>query len=137
MLVVSHWGLRILLDAARNAWPHLYLYLYVNDHVPAETDTIDDYSIATFPGFAAQALDRWTIPFQVANATYSESDEQPHTFTQSYPPETIQTVYGYLVATSFPHLLWAEAIDVPVPMLASGQQLTVRPSLTLTNQHRR
>jgi hypothetical protein len=134
LLVVSHWGLRILLAAIRNAWPALHLYLYVNDWTPSVTDTLDDYALATFPGFAPQALNRWTVPFQVFGATNSESDEQPHTFTQTEPADPIQTVYGYVVTTPYPHMVWAERFAVPQPLLTYNQQITVRPSLTLRNQ---
>ena len=134
MLVVGHWGLRILLGAMRDAWPNLTLRLYVNDWVPSVADVLDNYAEASFPGYSAQLLNRWTLPFQVRGATYSETDEQPHVFTQTSPPAIIQTVYGYMVTSPYPHLLWAERAPTPQPMLTSGQQFIVRPTLTLTNQ---
>ena len=79
-------------------------------------------------------LRNWSVPYQIDEETGSETDEQPHTFTQAYPPAVIQTVYGYMVTSPFPHLLWAERLAAPLPMMGSGQYLTVRPSLTLINQ---
>lgn len=134
VLVVCAEGLRVLLFAMLNGLRPLQLRLFINDVDPAETDTIDNYQEAFFPGYRPADLGTLGRPYQTKGATYVETDAQPYTFTQAYPPDVIQTVYGYMVTTRYPHLMWAERAPIPVPMLTSGQQFTVRPSLTLTNQ---
>jgi hypothetical protein len=134
VLVVTKDGLRIFMRAVLAAWPTLTLRLFVNDVVPTEETVLSDMEQATFPGYVPIVINTWTNPYQVEDATNVETDEQPRLFTQSYPANPVQTVYGYMVTSPWPHLLWAERAAVPIAMLTDNQTITVRPSLTLRNQ---
>ena len=134
MLVVTKEGLRIFMRAVLAAWPTLTLRLFVNDIDPTEETVLSDVTQATFPGYEPIVIMSWTNPYQVEDATNVETDEQPRLFTQSYPADPVQTVYGYMVTSPWPHLLWAERAATPIAMLGVNQMVTVRPSLTLRNQ---
>lgn len=134
MLVMTRAGLRIFLQAAQAAWGQLSLWLYVNDVALTEATVLADLVLATFPGFVPRALNLWTRPYQVMGQTEVESDAQPIVFTQTYVPSPVQTVYGYAVLSSYPHLMWAEVAPAPIAMLSADQTVTVRPSLLMANQ---
>jgi hypothetical protein len=84
------------------------LRLFVNNHTPASPDTASNYTEASFPGYAAIAVNAW------GNAAFNASSqgqttETVRTFTQTSVPGSPQTVYGYYITDAGGNLQWAEA----------------------------
>lgn len=97
--------------------------LYQNDFTPVPGTVESDYTIADFPGYAAQAVvsTTWGAPVAVAhvarstNTTVCEFDADPTGFVA-------QIIYGYLIFDQFGVYRYGERFATPK---------TIEPSDTL------
>ena len=103
------------------------LRLFVNNHTATETDTVTNFTEATFPGYAAKNLTSWGSAFLNSN-TQGETDETVRVFTQTSVPGSPQTVYGYYITDGSGNLIWAENNPAGGQLLnAAPQTYTVLP----------
>lgn len=111
------------------------LRLFVNDVTagltPSQVDQLDvgDFAQATFTGYAAQpvATGGWTVT--QGNPTVARNAEKTFTSTAAQAP---QLVWGYHVTrTSDGILVWFEQFDGPIVVENSGDEIRIRPTLTL------
>lgn len=122
-----------LLNQQRTWWNGLTLRLYQNNRTPAETDVASDYTEATFPGYAAQALNDFGTPF-LNGANKAQMQSGLHTFTSTGSSPS-NTIYGYYVTDSGGNLVGAELRAAgPVTINASGQQYNVIVNTTDTGE---
>lgn len=101
----------------------LSMHLYQNDYTPTTTDTLANYTEATYDGYAAQVM-VWasaTIPTPGSGAltTWIPLLWTP---TGSITPNDI---YGYYVTDAAGTLMWAER--APSPPVALNSMLTTLP----------
>jgi hypothetical protein len=130
-LVVVNGGKVTLLQFLVTPLQGYVLALYVNNRTPVITDTLANYTEASFPGYARINLTGWNTAF-LNGASKAETDELVRVFTQSSVPTPQQTVYGYLVIDNVGNLAWAELNPSGgVLMNGAGQTYTVLPRLTL------
>jgi hypothetical protein len=71
--------------------------LYINNYTPVQTSVNADFTEATFPGYAQEAIDPslWTSPTIISNrASMTANSGDPYEFTNS---GSSQTIYGYFI----------------------------------------
>ena len=130
MSMIICYGARPRILAALQTYLNgLTLRLYLNNHVPADSDTVSSYTEANFTGYAAIALTSWGTAF-LNGSNLGEIDHPTQTFTQTGTGTTCM-VYGYYVTDGSGNLIWAELNSAgPFNMNASGLTYTVAPILT-------
>ena len=110
------------------------LRLFSNNQTPTSTQTIADYTEATFTGYAAviQTGSSWTITAGDGSTGFSKATtNSASTFTCS--GTTSQSVYGYYVDANTSTLLWAERFsDGPYTIANVGDKVIITPVLTLS-----
>lgn len=110
------------------------LRLYVNNHVPANGDTIADYTEATFPGYAAIPFGSWpAASLNPSNKASTELALQVFTAGVVITPED---VYGIFVThDGTGDLVYAE-LDAagPVTISTPGQSYGYLPRFTLKSE---
>lgn len=102
------------------------LRLYSNNRVPAEGDTVGDYTETTVSGYSAATLtgSSWSIA-TVSGVTTATYAAQTFTFTAA------AAIYGYLV-TSAGALFWSERFQAaPITLPAGGGTIVVTPTISL------
>lgn len=128
--VMADLGSKQVMLEARANWNStaLKLHLFKNNHTPAVTDTISDYTESTFAGYAAVSMTTWTAAAIASHIATMTSDTK--TFTRS-TTGTAENVYGYYVTDNGSTiLLWAERDPLaPIVLTNSGDSYTVTPSL--------
>jgi len=112
------------------------LGLYIEDH---PFDPSDDIATmhgieADFDGYVAASLATWSAvsspdPDGRAFITHVQID-----FIVTGATNLPQTVFGYFVYLSDSDLLWVQAADTPVELVAPGQSYSVIPKFTLTSE---
>lgn len=133
MLVVCRPALVALLQLHKATFNTYTLRLFKNDKVPADTDTVADYTEANFTGYAAIATNAWGNAFLNAG-NIAEIDETNRTFTQTGVIVT-NLVYGYYVTDGAGNLIFAERNPAgPFNMNANGLVYVVLPRYTYRNQ---
>jgi hypothetical protein len=114
----------------------LDLHLFKNDHTPAETDTVADYTEADFTGYVLENLisGNWVItPGAPAVGNYPDV-----VFTSTASQS--QFVYGYYITKRVTgELMWAERFDdndpaAPYEMVNNGDTITFPPRFTLKDE---
>ena len=111
-------------DFLRHLTTGLTLHLFVNDHTPAPSDSLPDYTEADFPGYQPQLLTKWFI-------VAGQARHAQVAFTLADDLRTPQQVYGwYLVRNS--ELVAADRHEeAPWPMSIARSKLKVTPHLAL------
>lgn len=118
------WGMRYPLTACK-------MFLFVNDYWPTVNDTVENYVVATFPGFAPASLNLWTYPY-TNESGYSEIDSPIVSFTQTGLPALTQIVYGYIVLNERLQLIYAQRTEQSgYPMSVAPLTYRVRPTLSM------
>lgn len=121
--LVAAWGGDLVVD------------LYQNDYTPVAASVVGSFTVATFSGYAQEALAGGAVNPAVdgdsrAFATWDEVE-----FTHN-GGGTSNSVYGYYVRDGGGNLLWAERFDAaPIAMANSGDQLRFVPKLTLKSEN--
>lgn len=110
----------------------LTLKLFKNDHVPAFTDTLADYTEANFSGYSFGAALAWGAAF-INGSNAGEIDAAMITETHNGGP-TSNLIYGIYVVDGLGGLRYAERFVAPVSMAALGNQVKYVPIVTLINQ---
>jgi hypothetical protein len=107
----------------------LHLHLFVNDYTPTTSDTIANYTEATFTGYALANITAWAA--QATAAHVASIQAAAKTFTRT-ATGTTQNVYGYYVTKGDnTTLCWAERDpNAPIPLTNNGDSYTVTPRLT-------
>jgi hypothetical protein len=127
-LLVPNAGEQALLAYMLNktAATNVKLTLFANNHTPAESSVVANFTEPTTGGYTAVSLTgaSWTIAAvgDVVSATYAE---------QSFTFSTVSTVYGYTIQNSAgTTVLWAEAFGSPLVMSDGGGQIRITPKIT-------
>jgi len=110
------------------------LHLYVNNHVPANGDTVADYTEATFPGYAPIPFGSW--PFATLNASNKASTELAMQIFTAGVVITPEDVYGiYVTHDGSGDLVYAE-LDAsgPVTISTPGQNYGYLPRFTFKSE---
>jgi len=110
----------------------LYMRLYSNNRVPAETDTIALYTECTFGGYVARSLNAWSIPaLNPSNRGQIQHPVVTWTATGGSP----QSVYGYYITDKDQNwIYWADRVPgMPIVMADSAEILRVITRLPLRN----
>lgn len=107
----------------------LYLRLYSNNVVPAETDTAATFTQVVGGGYAAKllAIAGWTT--SVGSPSFASFAQQLFAFTG--PTTGVATIYGYYVVNAAGLLYWAERFpgaNVPFTPV-SGSVIRITPRL--------
>ena len=123
-LLVSDLGATEALDTFLNQT--LKMRLFSNDKIPAEGDTIGDYTEISGGGYALVSLDYadWTIAAKIA--LYLAID-----FSFSGTTDAPGTVYGYTITDDSDVLLWAERFpEAVLPFIpTTGSVVRITPRL--------
>jgi len=121
---------QLLTDILTNAstWK---LRLYSNNYTPTNSDTVSNYTEATFTGYSAITLTRsvsgstWTI-------TSSSSPASASYPAQTFSATSAQTIYGYYITDSGgTKVIYAEKFASAIS-LTNPSSLNVTPVVTLT-----
>ena len=106
----------------------LDIKLYVNDIIPAETDTVSTYVEASGSGYTTKQLVSGSWSISPGNPSSSEHPQVTWVFTGA-----LGNVYGYyIVRRSDGDLMWAERFtNGPYDVQISGDEVRVTPRLTL------
>lgn len=108
------------------------LRLFQNNHVPASTDTVANYTEATFTGYAAIATVSWGNAY-LNGALLGEIDEVNRTFTQTANTVT-NTIFGYYITDVGGNLIFAESNPLGgFNMNAAGLVYIVQARIVLDN----
>ena len=129
---ISQGGLVLLTQQWRVYLNTCTLRLFQNNHTPAATDTVAQYTEATFTGYAAVGLNSWGNAYLNA-ANIGEIDETSRTFTQTGVAQTC-LVFGYYITDPNNNLVYAESNDNGAfNMNASGLVYIVQARMIFNN----
>jgi len=106
--------------------------LFKNDHVPAFTDTIADYTPADFSGYVGPTALAWGSAF-VNGSDQGEIDALPVTWTHT-GGATANTIYGIYVLSSAGDLIYAERFPAPLAITSIGDSITYVAKATVIDQ---
>lgn len=97
--------------------------LFVNFWNPTEIDTINNYVVCSWPGYASSVLQpaEWTGGIQRVNAAEFQYPLLTWTFDPSSQAQ--QTVYGYFLTDITGNVLYSELFPAPYPIPAGGGTL--------------
>lgn len=133
MLVNRRDTLKEYLDLSKTYRNSLTLRLFTNDHTPADNDVAEDYTEATFTGYAPVNPLNWSDAV-INDGGYAESVEQVRGWIVT-APSAGQQVYGYYLTDGDGFLVWAErAAGAPTAMSAVGAAYVVYPRVTFKNE---
>lgn len=108
------------------------LCLYQNNTSITDVSTVSTFVDASFPGYAPVILVGATWVFVPGSPTQAEYPAVTFTCSANL---TVQTVYGYYVMSDVTlELMWAEAFPTPQAIMALGQEITVVPRFTASDQ---
>src|SRR4051812_28879757 len=93
--------------------------LFVNDHVPAMSDTVENYRLYQVNGKGYKKITGWKIKGDKAAARKAK-----------WKISSDCTVYGYCVVDDSGTLLWSERFYKPMKP-ENGDTISVKPTLTL------
>lgn len=129
---IQSFGLTALLPNLLSYLSGLTLHLYQNNYQPTKSDTVANYTEATFPGYASVSLNTWGTVYQNGNGD-AETDEQIHTFTCT-GTSPANTVYGYYVTDASNNLIFAESNPIGGTLVNTASQTYVaQPRLVFTS----
>jgi hypothetical protein len=122
-------GLPKMLDKLLTAYGNtLQLCLFTNNYTPAAGDTLANYTEATFPGYARQAVSNWIPSTVAASVATSNADQKQF---QRNATGTGQAVYGYFVLDGAGALLFAERDPAaPITLTNQGDTYLITPKFT-------
>lgn len=129
MIVVPMTGLAYLAEELLGTLSPTY-HLYVTPATLTPATILADLTEASWPGYAAVAVTKWSPPEQAAPPAISRGD--PVTWTRGNGGQPAE-VYGYYV-TDGPAgpLLWAEASPTgALPMIQATDTVTIVPEFSL------
>ena len=128
-------GLEWLLNKLKDNWGNLTLHLYSNDKTPTDADIVDDYTEASFSGYAEVSINAWADAVKNTDNIHWQVQGTAITFTHNGGGQTTNC-YGYYVtalkglSAGAVALLWAERFsNPPVAMAVLGDFITVVPVL--------
>lgn len=110
------------------------LRLYSNNHVPANTDDVTDYTEATFPGYAAIPILSWpAASLDGSNKASTELAMQVWTAGVIITP---QDIYGVFVTWDGDGSLVYAELDAagPVSIASTGQSYGYLPRVTFKSE---
>jgi hypothetical protein len=104
------------------------LHSYSNNHTPAGTDTVSDYTENTYPGYAAITIPTWIAAALIGGKASTTVAQQTWTAGSIVTP---QNVYGIYVTTAAGVLLYGEINPGGVVSMAiPGQTYSYTPVFT-------
>lgn len=119
-----------LLELERAFFNTLEICLFKNDHIPAGTDTIANYTEADFTGYNAKPLNDFAAAYLNAS-NQGEIDAVVKIWTQT-GAAVANNIYGYFIRTTGGTLVLAErAVGAPFNMNAAGLVYVVYPIILL------
>jgi hypothetical protein len=134
-LVVTDTGIQRMLRLIQinmNTGTGMTLRLFVNDHHPAESDVLANYTEASFPGYAPVTINHWgaaTVLNHIAAINHPQALFQL-SGVGPFP------VYGYYVTFSVSQLWWAQRDPAaPVQLVNPGDTYPITPLLTMISQY--
>jgi hypothetical protein len=109
------------------------LHLFSNDHTPVATDTLANYTEATFDGYSSAQMTGWSGSSIVSS--HAVSTASAVTFTQTGTKVT-NNIYGiYVTSADGKTLLYAERDPAaPVAMNANGATYTYTPKFSCISE---
>lgn len=106
--------------------------LFVNDHIPAHSDTNATYTEASFPGYAPVPLTAWSAGLVVNSLWGIHHPQVLFTLSTSGGP---YLVYGYYVTAAPARLLWAQRDPAaPISLANAGDTYPITPVFTGLSQ---
>lgn len=132
MNVFSEQGWLDVFDTVTGANLLYRIHLYKNNHVPAFTDTILDFTEADFSGYGSSILLAWGAAV-INSGVQALIATPPVSWTRSSGP-TSNTVYGVYVTNVAGDLMYAERFPAPISMTSNGDTISYEPLCTLINQ---
>lgn len=130
-LKVVDQGKIAFVDLLRLYWntATLELRLFKNDRVPADGDTLADYTEADFDGYLPKLANAWSLPTIVAGRAMSAMAPQVWVCTGATTPNN---VYGILaIEVGLNELRWAERFaSAPIVMDQAGDIISYTPAFT-------
>lgn len=121
-------GLESFLDSGLTlaAWlATLKADLYQNNHTPVVTDTLADYTIATFDGYVQKTMPTWTDVGTDANN--NEEFSHPDLVWTDTGSTTPNTIYGVLWRDGAGNAVGADPAPASFNMNANGLTYTYSP----------
>lgn len=104
------------------------LRLYSNNHTPAESDVLGNYTQSSAAGYTAVSLPGtgWTVSTSLGTTTGQHAD-------QVFSYTTSDTIYGYYVTNdAATQLLWSERFSsAPFSVPSGGGTITITPKIEL------
>jgi hypothetical protein len=111
----------------------LTAHLYTNDRTPTNTDTLMQYTEASFPGYQAEGLYQATTPATNAAGKATSSFGQI-TWTLSATQGSPVNVYGWYVTNQAGVLIGAERFaGAPLTVQNTGDNIKVTITMTLSS----
>lgn len=111
--------------------PSLTLKLYVNDHVPKDSDTVDVYTEMSTHGYTSRELPSsgWTFAQLPVVAEASSP-----TLNWQFLAAPAQSIFGYYVVGTVDGILrWAERFDPTFSAELAGDALSIAPKITFSS----
>ena len=118
--------LHLLSHGTANA--DLVLHFYVNNHTPADADTVSDYTEMSTWGYSSFTLTGASWTFTAGEPSHMDYAEQ--VFTSSGSAASV-TVYGIYVTGPSGVLEWVEAFATGFVVNTSGQVIGYTPYFSL------
>jgi hypothetical protein len=108
-------------------------HLYVNNHVPDDSDSIGDYVEADFGNYSPRTVDSWEAPLQREEGVVTVSAMGVQ-FTYDGTGGT-EKIYGAYFTDHLGQLLWVQEVSNPPRYLVDpGDTIGVIPEIGLTSK---
>lgn len=103
--------------------------LYQNNHVPANTDVIGNYTESTFTGYAAVTVAGWSAPVVAGHVGSTVASTITFTLTAG-----TQNVYGAYLTNAGNTRLYAAQVDPNAPVVLNTTVTVYQVTITFTDQ---
>lgn len=129
--IISDYGSQKALDTfdSNSPWSNAKVRLYSNNHTPTDSDTIANYTEATFTGYAA--INMPAFPASTVTGHVASSTAASITFTLT---SGSQAIYGVYITDNAGTNLLAAIEDPNAPVTLNTTVNTYTVTLTLTAQ---
>ena len=129
--IISDYGVQKGLDALDTAtpWSTAKVRLFTNNHTPTDSDTVANYTEATFSGYAAVTIG--AFPASAVAAHVASSSPPTITFTLT---AGTQNIYGVYITDAAGTNLLGAVLDPNAPVTLNTTTNTYQVTLTLSLQ---
>jgi len=120
------------LQASLDAAVYDDMRLFKNNHTPASTDTVSDYTEADFSGYPGSVGPTWGAPF-INGDDKGEIDAAPVTYTHN-GGATANTIYGVYFLDADGDLVYADRFGAPIVLTNNGETFDYTAKTTVVNE---